>query len=333
MWIYDGWTSVINPHAGQTTDWRASARFEGVFSEMRPCEIVKADTFHVLLNPHVLGIMETMKELVFLKLGGSLITDKTRPYTPRLETLRQLALQIGAALETDPELTLVLGHGSGSFGHTAAKEFGTRDGFQPGSSLPVEANYWHGFEQVWFQACALNRFVMEALHTAKVPALAMAPVAAVTARDGKVQRWDLGPIRAALSARLVPVVYGDVIFDEVRGGTILSTEDLFEQLARELQPQRILLAGLEQAVWADFPERKLRVENITPASFASLRSQVGASHGADVTGGMESKVRQMLCLTAEIPGLGAQIFSGDMPGNISKALAGENLGTLITQSE
>ena len=274
-----------------------------------------------------------MKELVFLKLGGSLITDKTRPYTPRLETLRQLALQIGAALETHPELSLVLGHGSGSFGHTAAKEFHTRDGFQPGSSLPAETNYWHGFEQVWFQAAALNRFVMEALHTANVPSLAMAPVSAVTTRDGQVQRWDLGPIRAALSARLVPVVYGDVIFDEVRGGTILSTEDLFEQLARELQPQRILLAGLEEAVWADFPERKLRVENITPASFASLRPQVGGSHGADVTGGMESKVRQMLSLTAEVPGLSAQIFSGDKAGNISKALAGENLGTIITQSE
>ncbi len=30
--------------------------------------------------------------LFFLKLGGSLITDKTRPYTPRLEKLDSLAL-------------------------------------------------------------------------------------------------------------------------------------------------------------------------------------------------------------------------------------------------
>jgi len=120
-----------------------------------------------------------------------------------------------------------------------------------------------------------------------------------------------------------------VIFDSVRGGTILSTEDLFAHLARELRPQRVLLAGLEGAVWADFPARRQRVETITPASFDGIKSRVGASNGADVTGGMESKVRQMLELVQELPGLTVQIFSGEQPGNIQKTLAGENLGTLI----
>jgi isopentenyl phosphate kinase len=170
---------------------------------------------------------------------------------------------------------------------------------------------------------------MESLHSAGVPSLALAPVAAVTASDGKVASWDLTPLKAALAAGLVPVVYGDVIFDTVRGGTILSTEDLFEHLARELRPQRILLAGLEGAVWADFPERKQRVEKISPASFDGIKAGVGASHGADVTGGMESKVRQMLALAVEIPGLTAQIFSGETPGNVQKVLNGEILGTQI----
>ncbi len=281
-----------------------------------------------------------MTELIFLKLGGSLITDKTRPYTPRRAILADLARQILAAKQARPELALVLGHGSGSFGHTAAKQYRTRQGTPlPPSPLRPSPEigrgdggegYWFGFSEVWFQASALNRFVMEALHEAGVPALALAPVSAVTARDGKVARWDLAPLKAALSAGLAPVVYGDVIFDEVRGGTILSTEDLFEHLARELHPQRILLAGLEGAVWADFPERKIRVEKITPASFDEIRARVGASHGADVTGGMESKVRQMLDLATEIPGLTAQIFSGEGPGNLQKALAGECLGTVIT---
>ncbi|MCX6065672.1 MAG: hypothetical protein NT121_07955, partial [Chloroflexi bacterium] len=64
-----------------------------------------------------------MTELVFLKLGGSLITDKTLPYTPRLDKLADLASQIAAALSTR-QLSLVLGHGSGSFGHIAAKKYG-----------------------------------------------------------------------------------------------------------------------------------------------------------------------------------------------------------------
>ena len=77
-----------------------------------------------------------MPELVFLKLGGSLITDKTQAYTARLEKLTDLARQIARALQTQPELRLVLGHGSGSFGHTAAKKYGTRDGISAGYRWP-----------------------------------------------------------------------------------------------------------------------------------------------------------------------------------------------------
>lgn len=276
-----------------------------------------------------------MAELIFLKMGGSLITDKTLPYTPRLDKLADLAAQISAVKQMQPDLSLVLGHGSGSFGHTAAKEHGTRQGLPHPTPSPLgrgargEGGYWRGFSEVWYQASALNRFVMKSLHTAGVPSLALAPVSAVTARDGKVSSWDLAPLKAALAAGLVPVIYGDVIFDTLRGGTILSTEDLFEYLARELRPRRILLAGLEGAVWADFPERRQRVEKITPASFDGVKAGVGASHGADVTGGMETKVRQMLALVTEIPGLTAQIFSGEAPGDLQKVLNGEVLGTEI----
>ena len=279
-----------------------------------------------------------MEKLVFLKLGGSLITDKTHAYTPQLDVLDDLAQQIAAALHDDASLSLVLGHGSGSFGHTAAREFRTRDGLprlaDPDGRLlsSAEIRYWHGFSQVWFQASALNRLVMEALLKAGIPSVALAPVSAVTARAGKVSHWNLAPLKAALAAHIVPVVYGDVIFDEVRGGTILSTEDLFEHLARELRPERILLAGLEAAVWADYPERKQNLEKITPSSFEYIKTRVGASHGADVTGGMESKVRQMLALTSEIPELTVQIFSGEQTGNIKKSLAGESLGTLLASN-
>lgn len=271
-----------------------------------------------------------MDELILLKLGGSLITDKTMSYTPRFEKLAELAVQIAAARRANPGLRLILGHGSGSFGHTAAKKHGTRGGLQSNKkNTPKAIVYWHGFAEVWYQASQLNRFVMDELHNEEIPSLTLGPVSAVTASDGKLSNWDLAPLKAALAAGLVPVVHGDVIFDTVRGGTIFSTEDLFEHIAREMRPQRILLAGLEGAVWADYPERQIRVETISPATFDGVKSKLGASNGADVTGGMESKVRQMLELTQEIPGLTAQIFSGEQPGNLQKVLAGENIGTLI----
>ena len=58
-----------------------------------------------------------MSDLIFLKLGGSLLTDKTGTEALRADTLQRLAAEIAAARAADPQLRLVLGHGSGSFGH------------------------------------------------------------------------------------------------------------------------------------------------------------------------------------------------------------------------
>jgi len=282
-----------------------------------------------------------MPELVFLKLGGSLITDKTKPYTPRLDKLKDLANQIARALQTHPELLLVLGHGSGSFGHTVAKEYGTRDGAPAPLHLPPfslkmggvprrgEGGYWKGFTEVWYQASRLNRFVIQALNEAGVMAMTFSPAASVWSENGKVVQWDLSQIKGALEHGIVPVVHGDVIFDRAKGGTILSTEELFEHLAHELRPKRILLAGLEEGVWADFPARRHKVQRVTRESFNQIKHSTGKATGADVTGGMESKVRQMLTLAEAVPSLSIQIFSGENPENVYETLSGKILGTML----
>ena len=263
-----------------------------------------------------------MSEIVFLKLGGSLITDKTVPFTPRKEKITEISREIASIRRSHPELSLVLGHGSGSFGHTPAKQHGTRQGVK----TPEQ---WSGFAEVWYQASALNRYVMDSLAATGVPSVAFAPVAAILADDGEVKQWDLRPIRLALKQGILPVVYGDVVFDEERGGTILSTEDLFGYMAGELRPIRILLAGIEEGVWADFPARKEIVRKITPVSFIGIQQQVGGGMGTDVTGGMDSKVRQMLSLVQSVPGLSVRIFSGEKPGNLTSLFEGKNIGTEI----
>ena len=286
---------------------------------------------------HDFGYNRIMHELVLLKLGGSLITDKTRPYTPRLDVMENIAIQIKTALQSHPNLRLVLGHGAGSFGHVPASEYNTRHGLPPRPTPlahrnrdATEDNYWKGFAEVWYQAEMLNRYMMSALYKAEVRAITLPPSASVITSNGKVSVWETTPIRMALSTRIVPVIHGDVVFDEVRGGTILSTEDLFMHLTRALNPDRILLAGLEKAVWADFPERTRKIDKITPQSYERVSAGVGKADGADVTGGMESKVKQMLELAKESSVASVQIFSGEEPGNIAQALSGETLGTLIT---
>jgi isopentenyl phosphate kinase len=258
----------------------------------------------------------------FLKLGGSLITDKTRPHTPRLEVLRRLAGEVASARQRFPGLRLLLGHGSGSFGHVPARLHHTRQGVH----TPQE---WQGFLEVWREAAALNHLVVEAFSADGLPVMAFPPSAGLSAVDGRVESWDLAPLESALQAGLLPVVYGDVVFDRVRGGTIFSTEDLFEYLAPRLRPERILLAGLEPGVWGDYPRCSQLVDEITPENLEQVAPALGGSAATDVTGGMASKVRQSLVLVQAIPGLQVRIFSGATQGILSQALAGEPVGTLI----
>jgi isopentenyl phosphate kinase len=264
-----------------------------------------------------------MTQLVFIKFGGSLITDKDKPHTPRLEIIRRLADEVAAARNRMPGMRLLLGHGSGSFGHTPARYYNTRDGVHTHSE-------WHGFAEVWREARALNQLVVEALAGVGLPVIALPPSALIVARDGQPAGWDIRTIQMALDAGLVPLVNGDVVFDTVRGGTILSTEDVFSALATALHPSRVLMAGIEPGVWADFPSCTHIVERITTASFAALGRGLSGSVSVDVTGGMRQKVELMLLLAQRVPGLESLIFSGLDPGLVQLVLEGGSSGTRIT---
>jgi len=275
--------------------------------------------------------------LVFLKLGGSLITDKTTPRALRRETLDRLVREIAEARAARPELKLLLGHGSGSFGHVEARKYGTRSGVRTDDE-------WRGFAEVQHVAGLLNRLVVDAAREAGLPLVNLPPSASVVCRDGVVQSFALEPVRAALDHNLIPLVFGDVALDAVRGGTIVSTEDVFRYLAVHLRPPRMLLAGIEPGVLTRWPDGDIIPEitvgagewagewagaRFAPAPTLNL-DHVGGSHAADVTGGMASKVSEMRALVESMPDVTVRIFSGEAPGLVRAALLGEaSPGTLI----
>jgi isopentenyl phosphate kinase len=263
------------------------------------------------------------KEIVLLKLGGSLITDKDKPYTPRLDKLADLAQEIKTALDSNPNLLLILGHGSGSFGHVAAKKHGTREGVHTREG-------WLGFTEVRFQAAELNRYVVQSLMEAGLPAMPFPPSASLVSDNRRVTFHNIEPIRRALDVNLLPVVQGDVAFDESLGGTILSTEDVFKFLMDEFTTKRILLAGIEAGVWEDFPARTKLVKQIQLSDYEKMRAGIGGSASTDVTGGMKAKVEEMLSLIQKHENLTVQIFSAEEHGFLTRALQGENVGTLLT---
>jgi isopentenyl phosphate kinase len=267
-------------------------------------------------------------EIVFLKLGGSLITDKTRVEHARVRVIRRLAREIKAARDLRPDLQLVLGHGSGSFGHMAAKKYGTRSGVKDQSG-------WQGFAVVAAAAARLNQIVTDIFVEEGVPVISLPPSASARCEDGELIYLDTFGLRMALEHGLTPLVQGDVSFDTARGATIVSTEDVFVYLARELEPGRVLLAGEVAGVYAAADLSGQPIEIITPTTVDQYAAALGGSHGTDVTGGMSGKVHQMLELVQRQPDLSVRIFSGAKPGAIRRVLIDPAcaIGTVIRHDD
>lgn len=254
--------------------------------------------------------IETMNETIFLKLGGSLITEKTGVEEVRNEVLWRLAEELKQTREAKPDLRLVLGHGSGSFGHVAGAKYGTRHGVKTKTE-------WKGFTEVSAAASRLNEYVIAALQAVGLPAISLRPSASAICQDGRISDMAIRPLELALNAGLLPVVFGDVAFDLQRGGTIISTEEVMMVIADSLRPSWFLLAG-ETAGVLNFEGDVVPL--ITEGNLSGLLPALGGSRGTDVTGGMAAKVQSMLDLVAAQREMQILIFSGLVAGNLQKAI-------------
>ncbi len=262
--------------------------------------------------------------LIFLKLGGSLITNKDIPFSARKNTLRRLGGEIYEALDINPELKLLIGHGSGSFGHSTAAQFGTRTGIR-------SAEDWLGFQKVWWSAHQLNNIVINEFIDLGLPIVSLPASASLVSSNKKVDQWNIQPLIFILKTHLLPMVFGDVIIDKELGATIFSTEELFSYLVNILHPTRILLAGKERGVFLDYPRNQDLISLITPNTYPSISKKINASASTDVTGGMASKVRSMLDLITLDENLSIDIFSGEEEGNLFNILSGEKIGTRLSR--
>ncbi len=260
--------------------------------------------------------------IYFLKLGGSLITDKNTVHSYRPKNINRLAQEIALAIKNNPKLQLVLGHGSGSFGHAPAKKYGTRDG----ASTPAD---WRGFIEVWNEARTLNQIIVDALYQAGMQTISLPPSASVITKNHVISKWDLQPLKAAMKANLIPLIFGDVVFDIKTGATILSTEELFQYLALRLKPKCILIAGQEKGVWEDFPACTKLLKTITLKTYPQIKQKILGSSAMDVTGGMAEKVHSMFTAIEKNHALKTRIFSGEEPGSILQALQGKSIGTIL----
>ncbi len=258
-----------------------------------------------------------MTDLVMVKLGGSLITDKRGESAAREDVIERLGREIAAALPRMWE-KLVVGHGSGSFGHAAAARHGIGRG-------PVAAGSEAGVSETAYQAARLHELVVGSLRDADLAPFSWAPSSAMIMRSGRPVKASIEPLALALEGGLLPVTSGDVVMDHEWGAAICSTEQALRTLhgrlkRRGFRVRRALWLGVTGGIYDSVGEPIPRIDR---GNFSEVRRGIGAAEGTDVTGGMMLRLETVRWFQRR--GVESWIVDGRVPGLLEAGLLGEDL--------
>lgn len=213
-------------------------------------------------------------ETIILKLGGALLTNKSRPFTLRYNVIKRIAYEIAKAYrECGPRLIIV--HGGGSFGHYVVSEHGCIDTREAISQI------------VWFMR-ELNMIIVDALASFGAPVIPF-DTHAMSLIESEELKINYEPIRYALITGLIPVLYGDIVLG-LNKTSIVSGDEIAWYLAKEFKPSRLLFATTVDGVYDKDPLHPnakfldiISLDNIKKIELESMQ-------GFDVTGGMKLKL-------------------------------------------
>lgn len=213
---------------------------------------------------------------------------------------------------------LIVAHGSGSFGHVAARQSGIAAGLHSAEQLP-------GVSRTQERAAALHRLVIAALVEAGALPFSISPSSCLVSEAGRPAAFAAEPLLLALDRGLLPVLYGDVVTDRAWGISICSTEKLFEILARTLSEQG---RTVRRALWLGetdglYDAGGKTMPRISIGDLDRAAEAIGAPSGADVTGGMLHRVETALALARL--GIPSRLANGLVPGLLERALRGEDV--------
>jgi isopentenyl phosphate kinase len=259
--------------------------------------------------------------VIILKLGGSVITDKTSE-TPKVDfsNLNRLADEIAEA-KIDG---LILIHGAGSYGHVIVKKTGISAGIKTKEQVLA-------FAETQRLQNELNSIVCKALIERGVPAIPCQASSHAIMNKGRLVRMDTDTVSGFLDTGLVPVLYGVPAHDKDQKCSILSGDQIAPYLALKLDVRKIIhgtnVDGVFTADPRKDPNAKL-IPEINSKNFDQVRQWLTGSTAIDVTGGMFGKVRE--CMDVAKSGIDSFLVNALKPDNVRKALSGERvIGTVI----
>jgi len=260
-------------------------------------------------------LMKSKNEIILLKLGGSLLTDKNKPFSLREDILERCLNQI-----IESKKAIILIHGGGSFGHPIAKEYQISQGLNDSIK-----NQIIGLSKTHKAMNEFNSIIINKMLDNGRSAISVQPSSIFIQDFNEIIFKSIDPIEKMLDLGIIPVLYGDILLSWDSSFTILSGDQIILKLCEKIQKYKIskvIFAIEEDGIYIEDNGNKrlalkLKSNDLTNLKMAELDQKI------DVTGGIKGKLEAIKeIIKFNIP---VQIINGIKNKNILKALNNEYL--------
>ncbi len=242
--------------------------------------------------------------MILVKLGGSVITDKSKKYVFKEKTVRRLAKEI----KNSGEKVIVV-HGAGSFGHILAKKYKLDKGF-------IHDKQVKGLAVVQKDVKNLNLKVVNCLLHTGINPVSIPSSAVVECRNKKIEKINVDVFKKYFKLGLTPVTFGDVVIDRKISFCIVSGDLLMLELARFFKPKKSIFVSDVDGVYMD---EKIMDKIDDKIAMNMKRKKTGTP---DVTGSMYKKVKIGLAMSKFTK---IMIINGNVNNRLSDALKGRKV--------
>lgn len=254
-----------------------------------------------------------MNDLMIVKLGGSVITNKGE-YPPSVNKDRINRIARELSIHNGPMIAVL---GGGAHGHQPASRYGF------GNPNTPRRKRLAGIPKIRKNMSLLSSEVVGSLQDSGLPAVAFPPFAFTYLRDTNIRHFPCSLIEKALNSDFLVVTHGDVCFDETLGASILSGDTIVVYLANRLNPLGVYIGTDVDGVFDENPDNNPHAKVIPVIHSKEMKevlSSTGPSSSVDVTGGMNNKVRELLTINQRTR---IAIFNLNISGRLSDLLKGK----------
>ena len=245
-----------------------------------------------------------------------MVTRKDRYRSFRREITKRLAREIASSGER-----VIIVHGAGSFGHLLAAKHALHEGKKNEKQIPALARVMQDVRD-------LDQKVLAELQDALLPAVSIPPAACARMSDGVLKSLDTGIFQEYSDLGAVPVSFGDVVLDDVKGFSVCSGDQIIRVLAKELSPERVIFCADVDGVCTADPRTNRDAKLLRTVDSSCLDSVNKKTCYVDVTGGMHGKLSNMIEIAMQ--GADVMVINGLEKGRLKAALTGkEPIGTRV----